>query len=107
MPQLVELREQLSQDLRVVAVSLDGISPLNGPQDNASIAALAAKRGFESLDLVLYAGDPTDLKAEPWDLPSGIPFSLVLDADGRGAARHEGPLDLAGLRDLVSNALDK
>ena len=107
MPQLVELQEQMSDELRVIAVSIDAIEPLGGRQDAASIAAFSTAKEFDSLDLVLYTGERSKLKSAPWKLPSAIPFNLVLNAKGEVSARHEGPLDSAGLRNLVASALTK
>jgi len=91
MPELVKLEKQLGDKVHIIAVSMDLVTPMGTPQNAASIKALATKRGFDDLDVVLYAGDPDALLDSPWNLPDGLPFSLVLDGNGKEIARHTGP----------------
>ena len=64
-----------------------------------------ARRG--EIERCLYAGDPGALIDGPWDLPSYLPFSVVLDSDGGVVARVEGGTSFAAAKRLVAPLLSR
>jgi len=101
MPEFVKLKKELGDRVHVVAVSMDLIEPLGDPQNPASIGALAASRGFNGLDVVLFNGERDALVDGPWDLPGGLPFTLAFDGEGKELARHLGPSRVDQLRAML------
>jgi len=105
MPELVQLEEEWgAKGLRVVAVSMD----LQVPLTTDSVPALEAfvrERGFEALEVVAFEGDLDELNAR-WDAPGPLPFTFVLDRQGRIVDREEEPADFARLAEMARAALE-
>ncbi|WGX96396.1 TlpA disulfide reductase family protein [Nocardioides sp. L-11A] len=86
-----------AQDVRFVGINV---------RDND-----AAARAFEASYGIAYPSLTTDTSSDallafgPSLPPSAVPSTLVVDADGRLAARVIGPVDASTLRALVDDAL--
>ena len=105
MPELVRVHKELSgEGVRVLAVSLDQSNPATGraPSD-AEIQAFCEQRGFD-LPVAIYTGDPIEL-SEWYDLPSGIPFTMIVNTEGKVVERHTGATTFEHFERMVRGAM--
>jgi thiol-disulfide isomerase/thioredoxin len=91
-PLLNELRERLApQGVRFLAVSLDPFIYQDPAEARAKVSRLVAEKGFR-LPVFLYLGGQESL-SQMYDLPPGLPYTLLLGADGKVLERVAGQLE--------------
>jgi len=92
MPLLNALHERLAPGgVRFLAVSLDSLVYPDVAEARAKISKLVAEKEFR-LPVFLYLGGQEGLE-QRYDLPPGLPYTLLLGADGKALERVAGQLE--------------
>lgn len=102
-PILNGLQERLgAKGLRTLAVSLDPFVYTDLAEARAKVTRLAATKDLR-LPVFLYTGGQDSL-LQSYDLPAGLPHTLLLDGEGKVAERVEGQLEPAEVERLEKKA---
>ncbi len=103
MPELVQLHEAYADDdtVRLLAVSIDLESP-RSITTLEGIADFVATRGF-TLPVVALQGDLRAF-AETFGFSGSIPYTFVLDADGRIVDKQVGGAPLSRFEAMLKKA---
>jgi hypothetical protein len=101
MPLLNEIQErQAPNGLRLLAISLDPFVYPDLDEARRKVTKVVAERSFR-LPGFLYLGDEEAL-IEAFDVPAGLPHTILLGADGEVLERIEGQLDPGQVERLES-----
>ena len=83
-----------------VGVSLDAWVTGGGEETERKVRDMLAAAGVTYTNLI-YEGDQDPILSA-FDLPGPIPYSILLDRDGRRAAAWESAVDIEGFREAVA-----
>lgn len=101
----MQLREEIDgEDLRIVALSVDLAAPAL-VDTVEGIVAFAEKRGFDTLELVLFDGEIEALN-DTLDLPGPLPFTFALDRRGQRVDTIEEAANPERFREMARRALE-
>lgn len=93
------------QTLTIVGISLDAALPID--EDEAARRAVRMIRDKEiRYPNFLFTGAQAEL-ARKWDIDSGLPFSLLIDREGRIVEAHRGRIDPKQIVQEIEKHLDR
>ena len=103
-PLLNDLHARLApKGVRFLAVSLDPFVYQDLAEARRKVSTLVAERGL-LLPVFLYVGGQESL-SQTYDLPPGLPCTLLLGADGKVLERVEGQLEPSEVERIAKAAL--
>jgi thiol-disulfide isomerase/thioredoxin len=103
-PLLNDLEQRLApKGVRFLAVSLDPLVYKDIAGARGKVARLVAEKGLR-LPVFLYLGGQESL-SQSFDLPPGLPYTLLLGADGKALERVEGQLEPSEMERIEKAAL--